>query len=88
MAIWCTYFMIFLIVDLGVCRISSASILVLCIASLTLPLMTFRGSTIHSFASILVATNGFYLSCLLLMTWLMIQSIMCVREFADLHGEV
>jgi hypothetical protein len=22
------------------------------------------------------------------MTWLMIQSIMCVREFADLHGEV
>lgn len=58
MAIWCTYFIVFLIVGLGVCRISSASILVLCVASLTLLVMTFRGSIVLLFAS-MVGTNGF-----------------------------
>ena len=56
MTIWCISFMTFFTIELGMCRLSSALMLLLCVVPLTMPIMVFRGQTFQLFG-LKVANN-------------------------------
>ena len=74
MAIWCIFLMIILIVNLGICTLWSFYAIVANSASY--PTIFFWGGVNFPHVCFMVVINDLYLSCLVLMAWLM--NLSCV----------
>ena len=77
MAIWWMIFIVtFLMSDVGICRFSRSSMLLVWMAPLTLAVITMRGLIFQSCA-LIASTNGLHLSSFVCMSWS--RNLSCIK---------